>query len=86
MKNKKLGEVIILYWYEKSFKDIQRLLRHVDGSNNYRQDRMDIEILHKGIIVETVCINDYGTGYSNNDRQFIPYRKLSNYVMRKLFL
>lgn len=70
------------------FRDIQRVMEHVDGSNNYRQDKMfvGVDLQKGGIIVETACINEYGGEYNNNDRQFIPNERLSNYVMRKLFL
>lgn len=77
---------MILYHYQKMFRDIQRVMEHVDGSNNYRQDKMFVGVQEKGIIVETACINEYGGEYNNDDRQFIPYKRLSNYVMRKLFL
>ena len=77
---------MILYWHQKMFRDIQRVMEQVDGSNNYRQDKMFVVIQNNGIVVETACINEYGGEYNNDDRQFIPYKRLSNYVMRKLFL
>lgn len=69
----------------KLFAQLLRAMSHVDGSNNYEINRLDVEIKTDGIIIEGVCVNEYGGAYSNNDRQFIPKAKLPNFAVRKLY-
>lgn len=69
----------------KLFIQLLRAMNHVDGSNNYAVNRLDVEVKTNGIIIESVCVNDYGTGYSNNDKQFIPKDELPNFAVRKLY-
>lgn len=70
----------------KLFTQLLRAMSHVDGSNNYMINRLDIiEVKANGIVIEGVSTNEYGGAYSNNDRQFIPKYKLPNFAVRKLY-
>lgn len=69
----------------KLFTQLLRAMRHVNGSNNYEINRLDVEVKMNDIIIEGVCVNQYGTPYSNNDRQFVPKTELPNFAARKLY-
>ena len=69
----------------KLFTQLLRAMSHVDGSNNYMINRLDVEVMANGIIIEGVSTNEYGGAYSNNDKQFIPKYELPNFAVRKLY-
>ena len=69
----------------KLFAQLLRAMNHVDSSNNYEINRLDVEVKTNGIIIEGVCVNEYGGAYSNNDRQFISKAELPNFAARKLY-
>lgn len=42
----------------KLFTQLFRAMNHVDGSNNYMINRLDVEVKTNDIIIEGVCVND----------------------------
>lgn len=70
----------------KLFKDIASRMEYIKGQNNWEVNCLDVNVYDDGIYVESICVNEYGRRYGNNDGQFIPKKELSNYTVRKLYM
>lgn len=69
----------------KLFGQITSLMSHIDGSNNYEATHVYAWVEEAGLVVETVCINEYGSKWGNNDEQFIPKEELPFFTIKKLY-
>ena len=52
-------------------------MNYVEGQKNYEVNCIHVNIQEDGIEVESMCRNEYGTYWGNDDTQFIPWGKLS---------
>lgn len=66
------------------FKELLSRMEYIPGSNNYEQNHIRIDVYEDGIEVESLCVNEYGSDWWNEDKQFIPWEELPNWVMREL--
>lgn len=57
----------------KLFRQILSTMKYVDGSNNYVQNTLVVEVNSEGLWVESGCVNCYGTWWPNGDGQFLPW-------------
>lgn len=67
------------------FQRILNCLTYIEGSNNYYQNIMFVNIYSDMIEVETAFENKYGGLYGNNDLQVVSKSDLPNFVARKLY-
>lgn len=66
------------------FKEIRDKMAYIEGQNNYADNTLWVHIYSDGIVVESGCINEYGSDWGNDDTQFISWVDLPNWVGRKL--
>lgn len=66
------------------FKELLSRIKYIPGSHNYEKNHLDVTLYEDGIEVESFCVNEYGSSWSNEDRQFVSWEELPNWVMRKL--
>jgi hypothetical protein len=59
------------------FNEINSLMEYIEGQKNYEVNCIHLNIQEDGIEVESMCRNEYGTYWGNEDTQFIPWGKLS---------
>lgn len=59
------------------FREILILMDYIEGQKNYDVNCIHVNILDDGIEVESMCRNEYGTYWGNDDTQFILWGKLS---------
>lgn len=66
------------------FSTLRDLMTYVEGQNNYVDNTLWVKFHEDGIMIESGCINDYGSSWGNNNNQFISWVDIPNWVMRKL--
>lgn len=69
-------KAIRLYEGDEFFDEILSMIEYVDGSNNYSNNVIDLYVGENRVEAETSCQNEYGSIYSNNDRQELPFSQV----------
>lgn len=59
------------------YNEVFALMDYIEEQKNYEVDCIHVNILDDGIEAESMCRNEDGTYWGNEDTQFIPWGKLS---------
>lgn len=74
--------------FENNHKKLARQLVSLiteTGKNNYQPTHIKVRIHANGITVSTVCINEYGSWWYNENDTFVPLAKIPFFTLQKFY-